>query len=66
METYTVAENEAQANLTSLVDRAAAGEQVVVTGDGSPVAELRRVSPEEATSPTAPRSLFELRNQCRP
>ncbi len=55
METYRVAEVEAQADLTSLVDRAVAGEQVVITRDGSPVAELRRVGPEEATSPAVTR-----------
>ncbi|MGE0222422.1 MAG: type II toxin-antitoxin system Phd/YefM family antitoxin [Acetobacteraceae bacterium] len=41
MSEHTVAE--AQAHLSELIDRAQAGEAVVITRDGRPVAELRVV-----------------------
>ena len=55
METCRVAEVDAQADLTILVDRAAAGEQVVITRDGQPVAELRSVSPVAKIASAGPR-----------
>ena len=55
MEAYRVAEVEAQADFTNLVDRAAAGEQVVIIRDGRPIAELRGVNREEATPSAEPR-----------
>jgi antitoxin (DNA-binding transcriptional repressor) of toxin-antitoxin stability system len=38
---------EDQANLTELIDRALAGEEVVIERDGRPVVEVRVVSPSE-------------------
>ncbi len=51
MDAYRVADTEA--DVPSLVDRAAAGEQVFITRDGQPVAELRQLSaPIHATDAT--------------
>ncbi|HEV2365739.1 MAG TPA: type II toxin-antitoxin system prevent-host-death family antitoxin [Caulobacteraceae bacterium] len=50
MATYSVAE--AKTHLPRLIDKAMAGEAVVITRRGKPVAELRP-APEERATPTA-------------
>jgi prevent-host-death family protein len=51
---------EAKTNLSRLIDRASAGEEVVITRHGRPVARLGRV-PERRT----PRKLGRLRGRIR-
>ena len=62
MDAYRV--SECEADLVSLVDRVAAGEQVLITRDGEPVAELRPV--EKAAAMAALDRLAELRNALPP
>ena len=54
MATYSVAE--AKAKLPSLIDKAAAGEEVVITRHGKPVAELR---PKAARDPALAAALYD-------
>ena len=49
MSTYSVAE--AKNTLPSLIDKAAAGEEVIITRHGKPVAELR-ATPQKTKMPT--------------
>lgn len=54
MSTYSVAE--AKSGLPSLINRAMAGEEVIITRHGKPVAELR---PAAAPSAANPRAFYE-------
>jgi prevent-host-death family protein len=51
MSTYSVAD--AKASLPSLINRAIAGEEVIITRHGKPVAELRPAAVTEASRPNA-------------
>ncbi len=59
----------AEADLPSLIERVAAGEQVIFTRDGEPVAELRSPLGAGCRSPEASealRNLLELRDSLPP
>lgn len=51
MPTYSIAE--AKARLSQLIDQALAGEEVTITRNGKPVAELRAAAPAERGRPSA-------------
>ncbi len=51
MSAYSVAD--AKNNLSSLIAKAEAGEEVVITRHGKPVAELRAPAPAPALNPSA-------------
>ncbi len=48
---------EAGANLPDLIDRAIAGEAVIITRDGKPVAQLRPVDPPHTPKPVTLESI---------
>jgi antitoxin (DNA-binding transcriptional repressor) of toxin-antitoxin stability system len=52
MDPYIVAE--AEAGLTDLIDHALAGDVVLVTRDGKPVAEIRPAAPAQPPIPPPP------------
>jgi prevent-host-death family protein len=56
MSTYSVAD--AKSSLPKLINRAMAGEEVIITRHGKPVAELRPASPPVAEAPTGSHDWF--------
>lgn len=62
----TVGAAEAMAQLTALLDRVAAGEEVLITRDGQPVARMTSATdPSRAEVDAAIRRLKELRSATR-
>ena len=69
MDAYRVADAEAKIDSASLIDRAAAGEQVLITRDGEVVAELHPPAVPRPASPEAReawRRLAKLRDSLPP
>ena len=64
MTTYSVAD--AKAGLPRLIDRALAGEEVIISRHGAPVAELRPVTVSPRKEPSATYAWLQARRRTRP
>ena len=64
MTTYSVAD--AKAGLPRLIDRALAGEEVVISRHGVPVAELRPATTSPRKAPSATYAWLQARRRARP
>jgi len=63
MATYSIAE--AKARLSQLIDQALAGEEVTITRDGKPVAELRAKAPSSVRGRPSPHLVDELARRAK-
>lgn len=64
MATYSVAD--AKANLPRLIDKAIAGEEVIITRHGKVVAELKSAAPSSPKPPTATYAWLRAQRQAGP